>query len=428
MLTRRDFSKSVLAGSASLLVSRELSVPGSAVAKALRPQDESSNKKYDLLVKGGTVIDPAQGLHASLDVGVKDGKILEVSRDIPQSLALMTFSAKDRVVTPGFIDMHTHWWDQGLAELTGSIDADHYCLGRGVTTVVDAGSTGFLAISRFVRDVVNTAITRIHPLVHIAAVGPVTGLPYPMENLDWVNPQLTAQAALKNKPAVVGIKVHLSQSMSSRPKDLEPEFLKRALEAAEASHFPLMVHLNETYYPLRYSLDKMRKGDIFTHCFNKFPTTCPLDANGKILPEVREARERGVIFDVGEGFGHPHFRLDVAEKCFQQGFLPDTISTDMNKSHINDIHDLTTTVSKLMALGMDLDKAVERVTVNPTKVYDFGVQIGTLRAGSEADISIFDLQEGKYEFVDGSGAKRVGAQKLVNKAVVCRGRLYVNQI
>src|SRR4029077_11951148 len=148
-------------------------------------------------------------------------------------------------------------------------------------------------------------------------------------NLDWANPQLTAMAALKNKPAVVGIKVHLSQRFSTRPKDMEKEIMKRALETAEASHFPLMVHLNETYYPLRDNLDKMRKGDIFTHCFNEFPTTNPIDANGKVRPEVRDARQRGVIFDIGSGANHPHFTFDVAEKCLQQDFRPDTISSDL---------------------------------------------------------------------------------------------------
>ena len=429
MITRRDFSKSVIAGGAALLTSRDLPVVGSAVAMPSPPQEQvprNVEKKYDLLIKGGTVVDPGQSLHALLDVGVKNGKILEVSRDIPENQAEDTYSAKDRIVTPGFIDLHTHWWDAGLEPLTASMNADHYCVGRGVTTVVDAGSTGYLSISRLVKDVVNTSVTRIYPLVHLSPVGPISGLEYPMENLNWVNPRLTAQAAVKNKPAVVGIKVHLSQRFSSRPKEMEPEFLKRALEAAEMSHLPLMVHLNETYYPLRNNLDKMRKGDVFTHCFNQYQTTNPLDANGKIRPEVREARARGVIFDSGDSLTHAHFRFEVAEKCLQQGFLPDTISSDVSKGHANEF-DLTTILSKWMAIGIEIDKLIELVTVNPTKVFDFGVQIGTLRPGSEADIGIFELQDGRFEFADGSGAKRVG-RKLTNKAAVCRGELYVNQI
>jgi dihydroorotase len=430
MITRRDFSKSVLAGGAALLTSGELSATTSPIAIPSPPQDEAPknyNKKYDLLIKGGTVVDPSQGLQAALDVGVKNGKILDVAKDIPENQATKTFSAKNRIVTPGFIDLHTHWWDQGLEPLNGSMTADHYCVGRGVTTVVDAGSTGYLSISRYIKDVIDDSVTRIYTLVHLSPVGPVSGLPFPMDNLDWANPQLTAMAALKNKPAVVGIKVHLSQRFSKRPKDMEKEIMTRALAAAEASHSPLMVHLNETYYPLRDNLDRMRKGDVFTHCFNQFETTNPIDADGKIRPEVLEARARGVVFDTGDSFNHAHFRFEVAEKCFQQGFLPDTISSDMSKGHADEF-DLATIVSKWMAIGLDLDKAIAMVTINPTKVFNFGIQIGTLRPGSEADIGVCELQEGNFDFFDGGKFKRVGKRRLVSTATVCRGELFVNRL
>ncbi len=423
MITRREFSKSVLAGGAALVTSADLASATSPAVTA--PQDEGSNKnkKYDLLIKGGTVVDPAQNLHAPLDVGVVDGKIFEVSANIPEDQAGEIFSAKGRIVTPGFIDIHVHVFEgYGGA----GVNADHYCLGRGVTTVVDAGSSGYLAMRRFVKDVVNTSITRIHPLIHIGAVGAGVGLPFFMDNLDWEDAHLTAKAAEYNKPAVVGIKVHLNKNNSRRPKDLELVFVQRGLEAAEASHLPMMVHINETYNPLPVVLKMLRKGDIFTHCFNGYPQDSPLDANGKILPEVREARDRGVIFDISEGVMHRHFNFDVAEKCLQQGFLPDTISSDMSGAHYQ-VGDLPTSVSHLMAIGMDLDKAVERVTIKPAQVFDFGTQLGTLRPGSEADIGIFELQDGRFEFAAG-GTKRVGRQKLVNKAVVRRGRLFINQL
>jgi dihydroorotase len=167
-------------------------------------------------------------------------------------------------------------------------------------------------------------------------------------------------------------------------------------------------------------LNRLRKGDIFTHCFNAFPQDDPLDANGKILPEVREARARGVIFDIAAGSAHPHFSFDVAEKCLQQDFLPDTISTDLNGDHIIGT-DMPLMISKFLALGMSLDKAVELTTIKPSRVFDFGVPIGTLKPGSEADIGIFEVQDGRFEFSDGVGVKRVGRQKLVSKAAVCRG-------
>jgi dihydroorotase len=357
------------------------------------------------------------------DVAVKDGKIVEVSPAIDEARSREVVPAKDKLVTPGFIDIHVHCYD-GYSD--AGVNADHYCLGRGVTTVVDAGSTGYMAIGRFVRDVVSSSATRVHPLVHIGAVGAGVGLPLFMDNLDWEDARLTAQAAEYYKPAVVGIKVHLNQHNSSRPKDTEVEFVKRGLEAAEACHLPLMVHINETYYPLPVTLKMLRKGDIFTHCFNGYPQGSPLDANGRILPEVREARERGVIFDIAEGPEHRHFNFDVAEKCLQQDFLPDTISSDMSTAHYK-VGDLTTAVSHLLAIGMDLDSAVERVTIKPAQVFDFGAQIGTLRPGSEADIGIFELQEGTFQFAAG-GNRRVGRQKLVNKAVVRRGQLFINQL
>jgi dihydroorotase len=421
MVTRREFSKCVLAGTTALLAA-ENAFPGARPAAA---PEESSKPDCDLLIKGGTVIDPSQHLHAPLDVAVKDGKILEISQDIREARAQRVFSAKDKIVTPGFIDLHVHCYE-GIADC---LNADHYCLGRGTTTVVDAGTTGYLGIGRFVTDIVETSLTRVRPLVHICPVGPVTGLEHVLDNLNWVNPGKTAQAAIDNQPAVVGIKVHLSKSWSSSPKDHEKAFLKAALEAAEISRLPLMAHINETYYPLREHLDLMRRGDVFTHCFNGFPTDSPLDANGKVLPEVREARARGVIFDIAAGYEHPHFTLEVAEKCLQQDFLPDTISTDLNDVHaVQDVHDLPSMMSKFLALGMNLDEVIERVTIKPAQVFNFGAEVGTLKPGSEADIGIFELRQGTFEFTDGVGGKRLGHQMLVNHAVVRHGRLFANAV
>jgi dihydroorotase len=193
----------------------------------------------------------------------------------------------------------------------------------------------------------------------------------------------------------------------------------------------LMVHIVNAYTPLPNILSRMRKGDIFTHVYNGYPNGV-LDKGGKLLPEVREARERGIIFDVAEDLRCLSF--DVTEKCLQQDFLPDTISTDLNKWTVDThVFDLPTMVSKFMALGMDLDKAIERVTYRPAKVFDYGLQLGTLRPGSEANVSVFEIQEGKFEFVDSRGpnsgpvAKRTGRQKLVSQATVSRGELLVNQ-
>jgi dihydroorotase len=384
----------------------------------------TAGMKYDLLIKGGTVVDPGQGLHALLDVSVKNGRISQIAKDIPPGPMDRVVSAKGNIVTPGFIDLHLHCYD-GMTFNLNNIDG--YCLGRGVTTVVDAGSTGYLGINRFIKDIVNTHITRIYAMIHICPLGDTTTLEHLMDDMKNVSPQWTAMAAEANKPTVVAIKVHLSTVYFSNPKDTELEALKKALEAAELCHLPLMAHLDQTFYPMTTSIKMLRKGDIRTHCFSQWPIDTPLDANGKILPEVRAARDRGVIFDVADAFRHLSF--EVAEKCIAQGFLPDTISTDLNRMFATErTYDLPTMVSKFMALGLTLDQAVECVTSKPAKVFNYGVEIGTMRPGAEGDIGIFEVQDGNFEFRDINGLTRMGHQKLVSKAVVCRGHFYVNQV
>jgi len=388
--------------------------PGSSPAY---PQQKLS-QDIDLLIQGGTVIDPGQNLHAQADVAVKDGKVLEVSKNIATERALKVFSAKGRVVTPGFIDVHVHCFEG----VSFGINADRYCLSRGVTTVVDAGSAGYSTIVNFRKFIAVPSTTRILSLVDIGVVGTAM-LQGQYMNLDWVNPKLTAKAAIDNRPVTVGIKIHDGRAITGQG-DLE--CLKRAVEAAEISHLPLMAHIEDSYSPLPDTLKMLRRGDIYTHCFNN-RTHNILDANGTIIPEAHEARSRGVLFDIAQGGSHLNF--DVAEKCLQQNFPPDTISTDLTSAAVERrIFDLPTMVSKFMAIGVDIDKAVAMVTSNAARVFDYGAQIGTLSPGSEADISIFDLQDGKFEFEDSDGGKRTGRQMLVNKSVVRHGQLYINEV
>lgn len=413
MLTRREFSKSLLAGGTALLAPPDLR--SAAPPPAFHP---GSGSDCDLVIKGGTVIDPSQRLHGLLDVAVKDGRIFEVAPDFPETRARQVISAKDRLVTPGFIDLHVHCNDA----MEDGINADHYCLARGVTAAVDCGSVGYSLIGGFVKNVVHRSATRVYALVDVGALGIVVGVTNVMQNLDWVNPGLTAKAAIENKPAVVGIKVRLTRVIQG-DKDLE--CLRRAVQAAEASRLPLMVHIDDPYSPLPDILKMLRKGDVFTHYLNGHPHGV-LDADGKILSEVLEARERGVIFDPAQG--RTHFSFAIAEKCLDQGLLPDTISTDLTQGTVSEmVYDLPTMASKFLALGMTLDQVVERVTAKPAAVYDYGRELGTLRPGCEANIGIFELREGSFEFLDSHGEKRVARQRLVNKAAVCRGQHWLNQ-
>src|SRR6202171_555680 len=383
MLNRREFSRYFIAGGAALLA------PGGVWPAGIPEESpaQNSNPTFDLLIEGGTVVDPAQNLHASLDVAIRDGKIAEVSKNIAKERALKVVSAKDKIVTPGFIDLHTHCFDGvGIG-----MNADRYCLTRGVTTVVDAGSAGYTTFPNFRKYIINTSTTRIVALVNIGAIGTAIG-PGSLENLDWVNPQLTAKTATDNKPVVVGIKIQLSKPITGAG---DMECLKRAVEAAEIARLPLMAHIEDSYSPLPDILKMLRKGDIYTHCYNS-RTHGILDANGKILPEAKEARERGVLFDPAQG--QTHLNFDVAEKCFQQNLLPDTISTDLTIVTVERrVYDLPTTVSKFMAIGIGLDQAVAMVTSNAARMFNYGAQIGTVQPGSGANVSIFVLTEGKFE-------------------------------
>jgi dihydroorotase len=417
MMTRRQFSK-LLAGSPLIAAA---ALDHAEAAPVLPPQDMGAalTQSRDLLIKGGTVIDPSQNLHAVLDVAVKDGKILQVAPDIPADGSRTLIPAKGRIVTPGLIDVHVHVFE-GVGP-TG-VNADQYCLGRGVTTAVDAGSAGYFSIAGLRQYVIKPSATRLYAMIDIGARGTLMGLAGNYFNLDWVNPQLTARAAEASKPDVVAIKVRLSKEITGS-NDLE--ILKRALEAAELSHLPLMVHVGDSFSPLPDILLQLRKGDILTHCFTGRPHG-PLDANGKILPEMLDCRARGVFFDVGDG--GPHLSLDVAEKCLQQNFLPDTMGTDLGGLSINGpVYDLVTELSKFLTIGMTLDQVIERVTLRPTRLFNFGVEIGTLKPGTAADITILDVREGSFTFADSTGKKRTGKQKLQSVAAIRAGKAYVNR-
>lgn len=430
MLTRRQLSKGLLLGGAALMTPELWPSGNSPVVQAERgPQGQGQagqgqdTRDLDLLVKGGTVIDPGQNVHDVLDVAVRDGKIVEVAKDIAANRARRVVSARDRIVTPGFIDIHVHCYDGAAG---GGTNADRYCLGRGVTTVVDAGTSSYQNIEGFRKYIVNTSICRIHSLINIDAAGLANFFSRqqdPTSVLAAMNVPMAARAVMQNKPVTVGIKILLGSTIDG---DKDAEALTRAVQAAEASSTPVLAHIDNTSSPLPELLKILRKGDVYSHCYNGHAHGI-LDANGKVIPEAREARQRGVLFDPAHG--NSHFSFDVAEKCLAQDFLPDTISTDLNDVDIyNLVFDLPTTVSKFLAMGMDLDKAIERVTSRPASIFDFSAKIGALKQGYEADIGIFELRQGSFEFTDSERKTRTGHQMLVNKSVICRGEWILNQV
>lgn len=418
MLNRRDFSKLVVASSAGALSLGSSFRPHSVSLEA----EGAATAEFDLLVQGGTVVDPGRKIHEALDVAVKGGKIAEVAPNIAPSRALRIVPAHGRIVTPGLIDLQVHCFE-GMSNL--AVNPDHYCLGRGTTTILSNGDAGYLNIDGFVEYIVKPSTTRIFTSVNIFSMGVIRpGLISATDNPAAMNAKLSAEAILRNRPAVVGVKAYIEKA---HVEANDVECLRRALQAAEIAGVPVVADIVDTYSPVATLVKMLRKGDIFTHAYNPFANGI-LDANGKVLPEVLEARDRGVLFDTAQG--EDKFDFGVAEKCFQQGLHPDSISTDLYTGNVDRmVFDLPTTLSKFLALGMTLDQAIERATYRPSTMFDFGVKIGTLAPGNEADISVFELQHGKYEFVGSRPSdKRMGDTLLVSKAVICRGNYFVNAI
>ena len=327
--------------------------------------------------------------------------------------ARRVISAKGKIVTPGLIDIHVHVYE-GVGLL--GVNADHYCLAKGVTTAVDSGSAGYTTIAGFRKYVVDRSATRVYASMDSGALGLITFA----ENLDWMNPQLAAEAAERNRPAVVAITVRLSKN-DAGTNDLE--ILRRAREAAEAARLPIMVHAQGTFSPLADILRMMRKGDVLTHCFHDQPYGL-LDEGGKLRPEVRDARERGIFFSVGHG---SHFSFNVAARCLAQDFLPDAISSDIEAVNVNGpVFDLPTTLSKFLLLGLTVDKVIELATFRPAHIFDFKESLGSLRPGQVADLAIWALREGSFPFT-ASGERRIGRQRLISAATVREGTLYINR-
>ena len=389
-------------------------------ASAARGSPEvGESKPYDLLIKGGKVIDPSQGLEGEYDVAVRAGKIASVAPGMPEAHAGHVIRAQGKIVTPGLIDLHVH-----LFPYVGpyGIEPDPYCVRRGVTSVIDAGTSGAFTFPAFRRFIIERAATRIRALLHVVSIGMVAGSTPNMgelEDLRYCDPKLAAEAASKNRDLIVGFKIRFSKQYTG-PNDLEG--MRRARAAADEAGLPIMIHIGGSYSPLKDLLALMKKGDVVTHSFNSHPNGL-LDSGGKIVPEVLEARERGVLFDVGHGAGS--FSFEVMEKCLNQGFSPDTISSDLYSANINGpVYDLVTTLSKFLLLGMNLHDVIARATVNSSRVFDFGASIGTLKPGSEADVSVLELKEGQFTFTDSDGKSRTGGSKLEAMTTVRGGKVF----
>jgi dihydroorotase len=406
------------AGTSMILAATPLASRASSFAAA-GYRDGEDEKPYDLLIKGGKLIDPSQELETPRDVAIRDGKIAGLEREIPAAQARQVVDAGGKILTPGLIDLHAHVFpDVGPY----GIAPDPYFVTRGVTTVVDAGTSGAFTFPALRHFIIDQAATRIRALLHVVSIGMVAGGTPNMgelEDLRYCDPKLAARVASENRDLIVGFKIRFSRQYTG-PNDLEG--MKRARAAADEAGLPLMIHIGGSYTPLPELLALLKQGDVVTHSFNSHPHGL-LDESGRLLPEVREARARGVLFDVGHGAGSSSF--EVMEKCLKQDFLPDTISSDLYTANINGpVYDTVTTLSKFLVLGLSLREVIARATVNAARVFNLGAELGTLRPGAEADLSVLELREGEFTFTDSDGKTRVGRRKLAPVVTLRGGRMF----
>jgi dihydroorotase len=370
---------------------------------------------YDLLLAGGTVIDPASGLHDRRDVGIADGRIVAVAGRLSTSDARDVLDATDRLVVPGLVDLHVHVYP-GVADL--SVEADPTCLGRGVTTVVDAGSSGANTFPGFRRHVVEASRGRVLAYLNISATGQIDPFLGELHDLRFADPARAASVARAHPDVVVGFKVRVSEMLAG-PNGLAG--LDRALEAGRATGLPVMVHIGGTSFDIEEALDRLRPDDVVTHAYTGWNPGGILTDSGRVVAAAREARARGVRFDVGHGAGS--FTWRTAEAALADGFRPDTISSDLHRFNIAaPVRDLATTLSKFLLLGLSIDDVVAMATTAPAVALGpAGTGLASLAVGAAADVTVLALEEGRFELVDSAGTSRSAQQRLVPVATVLAG-------
>ncbi len=371
----------------------------------------------DLILRGGRVIDPSQGLDQVADVGFAGGKVSAIGKELDSGRNTDVRDVSGLVVTPGLIDMHTHvyWGGTSLG-----IDAEDFCRSSGVTTAIDTGSAGPGNFAGFRKHVIEASAVRILAYLHISHAG-IYGFDDGVnvgesENLNLMNPAAAIEVVEANRDVIVGMKVrvgkHASGDQGVAPLDI-------ALQVAEHAGIPLMAHIDEPPPSYEDVVNRLRPGDVLTHCFRPFPNA-PFTGQGKIKAAVAAARNRGVLFDVGHGMGS--FAFQTARTMMSNGFLPDTISSDIHKLCINGpAFDQVTTMSKFLCLGMSLNEVIAASTSNAAFALK-RMELGSLKPGSVGDATILSIDSGHFDYVDVVGEHLQGDRKISSRGVVIAGK------
>jgi dihydroorotase len=390
MLTRRAFLTSAAGGAAALAAVRS-----------------TSGAQYDLLVKGGRVIDPSRRFDAIADVAIAKGRIAAVQPSIPASAAAEVIDAGGALVTPGLIDIHTH---VRSAEMPG------ICLSQGVTSLVDAGSRGADQIDSVVA-FAKQAPNRVRVLINLSRRGVVDE--GDLNDLSLADVALAREAILRHRDVIVGVKARLSRTVVGE-RDLEA--LRRAQDITRPLNLPVMIHIGQTFSTVPQLLALLKPGDIVTHMY-AFPPNTIFDGKGGVLPDVIAARKRGIRFDIGNGrIGH--FTWDTMADGIKAGFLPDTTSSDWTDAgRAEHVVDFPNVMSKLLMLGVPLPQVIAMATSQAAAAFPAFKGLGTLRTGAPADVTILELRQGSFDFLDNVNTKRAGMQRLFTRATILGGKV-----
>src|SRR5882757_7090601 len=370
---------------------------------------------YDLILKGGRVIDPSQKIDRVTDVAFSGGKVAKVGNDL--GAATEVRDVKGYIVSPGLIDLHTHvyWGGTSLG-----IDAEEFCRTSGVTTAIDTGSAGPGNFAGFRKHVIERSAVRILCYLHVSFAGIYAYSRRVMvgesEEIRMLAPLDAVEVANANRDVIVGIKVRVGAIASGRSGTVP---LDIALQVADEVGMPLMAHIDHPPPSYEEVLDRLRPGDVLTHAFRPFPNV-PVDSQGKVKEAVLQARARGVRFDIGHGKGS--FAFKTARGMLANGFYPDTISSDVHALCVNGpAFDQVTTLSKFLCMGMPLIDVIAATTANAALALK-RPELGSLKLGSVGDATILSIQQGEFDYVDVVGEHLRGDRKIVSEGVAIAGR------
>jgi dihydroorotase len=370
-----------------------------------------SPRPFDIVIAGGELRDPARKVRRKADVAIAGGRIAAIEDRIDTARAMQVIDATNTFVVPGLVDLHTHCYF-GASGL--GIDPDPVGARSGVTTWVDAGTFAYDQMGGFRRFVAEPSKVRVFGFVYL----------YPSSrnpDLDVVKyvrgvKKATGEAAANNRDIILGVKLQVGSNMNGR---YSLDFLKIARELCDEYKLPLMAHISFSPPQTDQVMELMRPGDVVTHMYNRH-TLGIIEANGKVKASVREARKRGVLFDVGHGLGS--FNFEAARKAMDDGFLPDTISTDIYNLNINGpVYDMPTTMTKMLHLGMSFDDILVCTTATPARLVNRVPMLGSLEVGAPADVALLAIEDGSFPLIDSQKNSVTARQRIVAKGAVCRG-------